>query len=218
MKKILLSAVLTGLGSGAFAATVDFESVVSTSNFTSPPGYSEGGLTFTTVAGAVDPVVRIIASGDTRTDFVLACDGADFGMPGVNPCEDTTLAIDFGGAIESLSFNVVSDETTGSEVFLTFFTVAGSFMRSFSGLDADPFSKDLASFTGLGGALSVHLTSNDVANVGFDDFMVVYASTDGGGGSGGGGAVDVIPLPGGLPLLAGALGLGAALRRRRCGG
>ena len=108
---------------------------------------------------------------------------------GVNPCEDTTRAVDLGGAIESLSFKAVSDETPGAQAILTFFTIAGSFMTSFSGLDADPFSKDFASFAGLGGARSVQPTSNDLADVGFDDFSVVCSGTGGGGGT-----VGAIPL------------------------
>ena len=215
MKRFLVSVCFAGVASGAAAATVDFEGIVTTTTgYGSPPGLSVGGLTFNTVAGADDPLVRIIVSGDTRTDYVIACDGADFGKP-VSPCEDTTLEVDFGGAIDSLSFNIVSDETSGASLFLTFVTATGSFDRSFTGWDANFASKDAASFTGLGGALSVRLTSNDLANVGFDDFHVVYSADDGGGGGGGGGGPGVVPLPGGLPLLAGALGAAALVVRRR---
>ena len=175
------------LGTSTIAASVDFEGLP-TSFLTASETIE--GFTFNSQNGSV---VRIFNDNpNPRTTYVLPCLPADCSNP---------LEIIFQNATNVSSMNLVSDEGTGTTLNLLVQTHGGPLALAFSSFDGIAETKDFVSFSGLNGATSVPLTENDPAGLGYDGVRIDAVTPP-------------IPLPAGLPLLTGGLGLMALLRRR----
>lgn len=180
------------------AATVDFE--------TSTPGdkgasYTENGFTFNGVDGATVSIVDFGPMDRANQTAFIRASGSQ------GPVD--IIEVIFPHATDSLALSLVGDFFAKLPVDFLFKKNGGSDdFRQVTSFGISGTGKSETSFTGLNGATSMIVSYNfsdgEQRSIGLDDLQIKSIDT-----------AAPVPLPAGLPLLAGGLGAVAFLRSRR---